>query len=75
MLCLATAIHNFTWVKMTNICLIWDRTFTNLHVWAFLLAQFSLYVHKGGLKPDSFHLNNSEDLEELYIPQTDSPTL
>ena len=20
-----------------------------------LLAQFSLYVHKGGLKPDSFH--------------------
>ena len=23
-----------------------------------LLAQFSLYVHKGGLKPDSFHLVN-----------------
>ena len=23
-----------------------------------LLAQFSLYVHKGGLKPDSFHLLN-----------------
>ena len=22
-----------------------------------LLAQFSRYVHKGGLKPDSFHLN------------------
>ena len=22
-----------------------------------LLAQFSLFVHKGGLKPDSFHLN------------------
>ena len=22
-----------------------------------LLAQFSLYVHKGGLKPDSFHMN------------------
>ena len=22
-----------------------------------LLAQFSLYVHKGGLKPDSFHLD------------------
>ena len=21
----------------------------------FLLAQFSLYVHKGGLRPDSFH--------------------
>ena len=24
-----------------------------------LLAQFSLYVHKGGLKPDSFHLERS----------------
>ena len=23
-----------------------------------LLAQFSLYVHKGGLKPDSFHLRS-----------------
>ena len=23
-----------------------------------LMAQFSLYVHKGGLKPDSFHLHN-----------------
>ena len=25
-----------------------------------LLAQFSLYVHKGGLKPDSFHFHFSE---------------
>ena len=25
-----------------------------------LLAQFSLYVHKGGLKPDSFHFTSSE---------------
>ena len=25
-----------------------------------LLAQFSLYVHKGGLKPDSFHFFNSK---------------
>ena len=24
-----------------------------------LLAQFSLYVHKGGLKPDSFHFISS----------------
>ena len=24
-----------------------------------LLAQFSLYVHKGGLKPDSFHLKST----------------
>ena len=24
-----------------------------------LLAQFNLYVHKGGLKPDSFHLSNA----------------
>ena len=25
-----------------------------------LLAQFSLYVHKGGLKPDSFHLQQKQ---------------
>ena len=25
-----------------------------------LLAQFSLYVHKGGLKPDSFHLKSQK---------------
>ena len=30
-----------------------------------LLAQFSLYVHKGGLKPDSFHFNISKDLFKL----------
>ena len=30
-----------------------------------LLAQFSLYVHKGGLKPDSFHFNISKDLFTL----------
>ena len=26
-----------------------------------LLAQFSLYVHKGGLKPDSFHFHLYDD--------------
>ena len=31
-----------------------------------LLAQFSLYVHKGGLKPDSFHLY----LPELHTADT-----
>ena len=30
-----------------------------------LLAQFSLYVHKGGLKPDSFHFCHSMPLEPL----------
>ena len=25
-----------------------------------LLAQFSLYVHKGGLKPDSFHFSTAD---------------
>ena len=29
-----------------------------------LLAQFSLYVHKGGLKPDSFHLE--AHIAEIY---------
>ena len=32
-----------------------------------LLAQFSLYVHKGGLKPDSFHFcNKGETLHLLW---------
>ena len=30
-----------------------------------LLAQFSLYVHKGGLKPDSFHLSGFICLKKL----------
>ena len=30
-LCLATAIHNFTWVKITRICSIWDQTFAILY--------------------------------------------
>ena len=37
-----------------------------------LLAQFSLYVHKGGLKPDSFHflaLVFSSSLVQGPIPQ------
>ena len=31
------------------------RTVPSHHPQEVLLAQFSLYVHKGGLKPDSFH--------------------
>ena len=30
-----------------------------------LLAQFSLYVHKGGLKPDSFHFFADQDMYYL----------
>ena len=30
-----------------------------------LLAQFSLYVHKSGLKPDSFHFISFHSLEPL----------
>ena len=32
-----------------------------------LLAQFSLYVHKGGLKPDSFHLLPSSTLTYVSV--------
>ena len=31
-----------------------------------LLAQFSIYVHKGGLKPDSFHFYLSDCLQILH---------
>ena len=40
------------------------------HPQEIILAQFSLYVHKGGLKPDSFHFirqyNLINDIE--YLP-------
>ena len=32
-----------------------------------LLAQFSLYVHKGGLKPDSFHFYRQYNRGQLQI--------
>ena len=32
-----------------------------------LLAQFSLYVHKGGLKPDSFHFIDPESIRPEQI--------
>ena len=31
-----------------------------------LLAQFSLYVHKGGLKPDSFHYHTENVSQYTY---------
>ena len=31
-----------------------------------LLAQFSLYVHKGGLKPDSFHFFHFQPILEIH---------
>ena len=33
-----------------------------------LLAQFSLYVHKGGLKPDSFHFITVQTARTQYFP-------
>ena len=34
-----------------------------------LLAQFSLYVHKGGLKPDLFHLQEVKLYQEGILKQ------
>ena len=34
-----------------------------------LLAQFSLYVHKGGLKPDSFHFSFHLDVLDNNVFQ------
>ena len=28
-LCIATATHNFKWVKITHICVIWNLSFAN----------------------------------------------
>ena len=41
-----------------------------------LLAQFSLYVHKGGLKPDSFHfISEHEALAPLFGATLDLTTV
>ena len=38
-----------------------------------LLAQFSLYVHKGGLKPDSFHLEDVRcNKQDIYLTSLDA---
>ena len=39
-LCLATATHNFKWMKTTHICVIWDQTFTNFDVKIFISFQW-----------------------------------
>ena len=43
-------------LSVTRQCLNGDSVSSH-HPHEVLLAQFSLYVHKGGLKPDSFHLH------------------
>ena len=41
------------------------------HLQEMLLAQFSLYVHKGRLKPDSFHFLRSRDPLPDYVQFVD----
>ena len=45
------------------------RTVSSHHPQEVLLAQFSLYVHKGGLKPDSFHFIFCSVLDFQNIPK------
>ena len=38
------------------------------HPQEFILAQFSLYVHKSGVKPDSFHfVTRHQNHKKLYL--------
>ena len=39
------------------------RTVSSLHHQEVLLAQFGLYVHKGGLKPDPFHFQTLKKIQ------------
>ena len=41
------------------------RTVSSHHPQEVLLAQFSLYVHKGGLKPDSFHFISTRHTQHV----------
>ena len=52
---------------------VWRRvsSHSSHHPQEVLLAQFSLYVHKGGLKPDSFHFittNQTSMCSLSYLP-------
>ena len=42
------------------------RTVSSHHPQEVLLAQFSLYVHKGGLNPDSFHFCIVTNCHDCY---------
>ena len=54
------------------------RTVSSHHPQEVLLAQFSLYVHKGGLKPNSFHFifySPGQSLKQiLTTPCIESPS-
>ena len=50
------------------------RTVSSHHPQEVLLAQFSLYVHKGGLKPDSFHFIFITLIYNLILPNFTSIT-
>ena len=47
------------------------RTVSSHHPQEVLLAQFSLYVHKGGLKPDSFYFLLSGTTKSINIMRGD----
>ena len=56
-LCLATGTHNFKWVKITHVCLIWDQTcavceFGASLLWKSILCfcdtEFYAMISRGG---------------------------
>ena len=49
------------------------RTVSSHHPQEVLLAQFSLYVHKGGLKPDSFHFLQTGKLPDDWVEANVAP--
>ena len=51
------------------------RTVSSLHPQEVLLAQFSLYVHKGGLKPDSFHFTTCRSFWGSFLGRCESACL
>ena len=55
---------------------VWRAVSSHLshHPHEVLLAQFSLYVHKCGIKPDSFHLTRLTDLFFVLLCVVGTPT-
>ena len=43
-LCLATATHNFYWVKITHSRWIWSRPFTNFDIYTVILSPITVII-------------------------------
>ena len=59
-MCLATAIHNFKWPKITHICLVWAQIFANLDVGKHMSFPITVNILTTTIRPLRY--------ERVYLP-------